>query len=332
MEQSHHSGFAFSMNEASDVEKHWRGTLRPTLERCFQTVRDHRALHGGLTALHAFPPSATLPEGHKAKVRQYKLPLLGTAAALSDGRVADGCVDLTFATDSSLIVELKDHLVFRLTKPTLEPVARPGNLLLVRDHAKAAPLSLVIALHERQLLARRLQIADNHSDVAVLTANAINPRLIAAPVVAKLSTLNMKKIVGVLYDTGKIVSAQSPEMEVVECGGETVITMILSRAKGLVEVNGQSAEPQALHKQFLIIADHVSLEEAEQNLDGHPVIAADSDQSRYFKRLRIDAKNIILESLEIGGDFPPILLARTPGVLPHLTEIWPVLGVLFESP
>jgi hypothetical protein len=332
MEGAHHSAIVFSMNEASDVEKHWRKTLRPALERSFRIIRDHRALHGGLTALHAFQPSVTLPEGHKAKVRQFKLPLLGTAAALTGGRAADGCVDLTFAADSSSPVELKDHFIFRLMKPTLEPVARPGNLLLVRDHAKATPLSLVIALHESHLLARRLQVADNHSDVAVLTASAINPRLIAAPVVAKLSTLTMKKVVGVLYDSGRRVAGETSEMEVVECGGEAVITMTLSRAKGLVEVSGHSAEPQALEKQFLIIGDSVSLKDAEKDLDGHPVIAEDCDQSRYFKRLRVESDNIILESLEIGGDFPPILLAKTPGSLKHLTKVWPVLGVLFEKP
>ena len=332
MEDAHHSGITFSMNEASDVEKHWQKTLRPALERGFRTIRDHRALHGGLTALHAFPPSVSLPEGHKAKVRQFKLPILGTAAALSGGRAADGCVDLTFAAGSSPLVELKDHFVFRLTKPTLEPVARPGNLLLVRDYAKATPLSLVIALHESHLLARRLQVADNHNDVAVLTASAINPRLTAAPIVAKLSTLTMKKIVGVLYDDGRISGAQSHEMEVAECGGEAAITTIMSRAKGFVEVSGHSAEPHALDKQFLVIGDPMSLKDAEANLDGCPIIAEDSDHSRYFKRFRVDANNIILESLEIGGDFPPILLAKTPGVQKHLTNVWPVLGVLFEKP
>jgi hypothetical protein len=332
LEDSHHSGVILSMNEASDVEKHWRETLRPAIERCFRIIRDHRALHGGLVALHAFPPSVKLPEGHKAKVRQFKLPLLGTAAALTDGRVADGCMDLTFTTSSSPPIELKDHFIFRLTKPTLEPMARPGNLLLVRDHAEATPLSLVIALHDSELLARRLQVADNHTDVAVLTASAINPRLIAAPVVAKLSTLTMKKIVGVLYDTGKMVGGQSSESEVVECGGEAMIMAILPKAKGLVEVSGQSAEPHALDKQFLIIGDGMSLKDAEKILDGRPVIAEDSDQSRYFKRLRVEPNNIILESLEIGGDFPPILLAKTPGLLKYVTQVWPVLGVLFEKP
>jgi hypothetical protein len=330
MEDSHHSGIVLSMNEASDVEKHWRETLRPGLERCFRIIRDHRALHGGLAALHAFPPSVALPEGHKAKVRQFKLPLLGTAAALSDGRVADGCMDLTFSSASSAPIELKDHSIFRLTKPTLEPVARPGDLLLVRNHAEATPLSLVVALHESQLLARRLQVADNHTDVAVLTASAINPRLTAAPIVAKLATLTMKKIVGVLYDIGKTVGGQSSESEVMECGGEAVITTVLSKAKGLVEVSGHSAEPHALDKQFLIIGDPVSLKDAEKNLDGRAVIVEDSDQSRYFKRLRVEPHNIILESLEIGGDFPPILLAKAHSPLKHLTKVWPVLGVLFE--
>ena len=296
MEEAHHSGVIFSMNDASDVEMYWRKTLRPALERGFRIIRDHRALHGGLTALHAFPPTVTLPEGHKSKVREFKLPLLGTAAALSDGRVADGCVDVTFAAGKALPVELKDHFVFRLTMPTLEPVARPGDLLLVRDHAKPTPLSLVIALHESRLLARRLQVADNHNDVAVLTASAINPRLTAAPVVAKLSTLALKKVVGVLYDSPKtVVVGQASGMEIAECGGEYAITSTLSGAKGLVEVNGHSAEPMALDKQFLIISDRVSLRDAEKELDGRPVIAEASDHDRYFKRLRVEANNVILE-------------------------------------
>ena len=303
MEESHHSSIVLTMNEASDVERHWRKHLRPALERCFRIVRDHRALHGGLTALHALPPSVTLPEGHKAKVREFRLPLLGTAAALSNGRIADGCVDLTFATDSSPPVELNDHFVFRLTTPTLEPVARPGYLLLVRDHAPATPLSLVVGLHESQLVARRLLVADNHGDVAVLTASSINPRLTAAPVVAKLSTLTLKKIVGVLYDTGKTLGGQVSGMEIVECGGEAAITTIMSRAKGVVEINGHSAEPLALDQQFLIIGDPVSCNDVEKNFDGRPVIAEDLDQSRYFKRLRIEANNIILENLKSAG-FP----------------------------
>ncbi len=54
-------------------------------------------------------------------------------------------------------------------------------------------------------------------------------------------------------------------MEVVECGGEAVITAMLSKAKGLVEVSGHSAEPQALDKQFLIISDPLSPNDSEKH-------------------------------------------------------------------
>jgi len=330
IEEAHHTSIPLGMNEARDVYKHWHDRLRPAIERAFRIIRDHRALHGGLTALHAFPPFVTLPEGHKAKVREFKQPLLGTAAALTDGRAADGCVDLNIGESGTETIELSDHFVFRLLTPTLEPVAAPNDLLLVRDHAKATPLSLVVALHEHRLLARRLQLADNHSDVAVLTASAINPRLTAPPVIAKLSTLTLKKIVGVLYD-GKGTSTGG-ETEIAECGGEAGFSSVITGVKGYVEVSGHSAEPLALDKQFLIIGSAISLRDAEKRLDGRPVLAEDSDGARYFKRLRIEANDVILESLEIGGRFAPIVLAKKPGLLRHLAKLWPVIGVLFEKP
>jgi len=73
--------------------------------------------------------------------------------------------------------------------------------------------------------------------------------------------------------------------------------------------------------------------EACQKLDGQPVIAEDSFGSRYFKRLRSGGEGlVILESLEIGGDFPPIVLADKPETPPYVQTIWPVIGVLFERP
>jgi len=330
IETAHHaSGAHMGMTEATDVEKYWQKTLRSPLERAFRLVREHRALHGGLTALHAMQPTVVLPEGYKAKIGTLKFPIVGSAAALSDGRAADGCVDLNLVTSADTVV-LKDHLAFRLQRPTLEPVARPGDILLVSEHAKPTPKSLIVALSEDRLLARRLQIADNHSDVAVLTANAINPRMIAQPVVAKMSTLTLHKVVGVIFDRSGPLSS-SAEMEIADCGGEAHLTGPLSSAEGLVEVSGHSAEPHALDKQFLIIGKKVLLDKGISALEGHPVIAEDSNDNRYFKRLRIgDNGLIILESLEIGGDFPPVTLAGKPGTLAYLKALWPVLGVLFE--
>jgi hypothetical protein len=230
------------------------------------------------------------------------------------------------------IVELKDHVVFRIVTPTLEPVARPGDFLLVSEHAVLSPKSLIVALNEDRLLARRLEIAENHTDVAVLTANSINPRMIAAPVVAKMATLSLRKIVGVIFDYGKWAGGQHGDMELCDCGGEAYVKAAFSGMQGLVEVSGHSAEPHALDKQFLIIGKPIALSLARSRLEGRPVIAEDSSGSRYFKRYRGADSIVILESLEIGGDFAPIVLAEKAGAIPHIVEIWPVLGVLFEKP
>jgi hypothetical protein len=203
---------------------------------------------------------------------------------------------------------------------------------LVKEHQVPTAKSLVVALSDDQLLARRLEIAENHSDVAVLTANAINPRKIAPPVVAKLSTLTLNKVVGVLYGSGH-VAGQGGAHEFCDCSGEADVKGAFANVHGLVTVKGQSAEPHALDGQFLIIAKQVSLADALVSLEGAPIIAEDSDGLRYFKRLRAGPKGyIILESLEIGGDYGPVLLAEKAGAVPSVAGIWPVLGVLFEKP
>lgn len=334
IEKAHHSdGANLGMAEAADVQAYWTKSLQPALEKAFRIVREHRALHGGLTALHAMPPVISLPEGHKAALGVIKLPLAGAAAALSDGKAADGCVNLQIDGKAKETIELKSNVIYRLTTPTLEPVARPGDLLLISEFKSPSARSLVVARTEDRLMARRLEIADNHSDVAVLTANAINPRMIAPPVVAKLSTLTMQKIIGVLYDHGKSALGKATDGEVCDCGGDSYVKAAFANMQGLVEVDGHSAEPHALDKQFLIIANPMSTLEACQKLEGQPVIAEDSSGSRYFKRLRSGGGSlVILESLEIGGDFPPIVLAAKSGSGPRIQTIWPVLGVLFERP
>lgn len=333
IEKAHHAdGVHLGMAEATDVQAHWAKPLRFALERAFRIVREHRSLHGGLTALHAMPPTVSLPDGRKSVVRAIKFPLVGSAAALSDGKAADGCVNLQIDGTAKEIIELKSNLIYRLTTPTLEPVARPGDLLLVSEFKVPSAKSLVVARSEDRLMGRRLEIADNHSDVAVLTANAINPRMIAAPVVSKLSTLTMQKIVGVLYDHGKSALNKVADGEICDCGGDSYVKAAFTNMQGLVEVDGHSAEPLALDKQFLIIANPMPTLEACKKLEDQPVIAEDSSGSRYFKRLRSVGGLIILESLEIGGNFPPIVLADKPGTASYIQTIWPVLGVLFERP
>ena len=330
LEMAHHSGRSrLSMAEAVDVHAHWRKELEPALRRAFHLARDHFLIHGGLLALHAADPGCALPEGYSDKVKSLRFQMVGRAAALTGGRVADGCVELDFSATGPGPLVLGNHFAVRLSAPTLEPVARKGDILLVSDRGEPSPKSLVVARCEGRVVARRFEIADNHSDIAVLTAHAINPAQIAQPIVVKRTTIQLHKIAGVLFGQGP--NSFAAEGEVEDCGGESVIHRYGTTLWGLVEVVGNSAEPVALHGQMLMIGNPISPDDALTQFEGRPVIAGDGDDRRYFKRLRRgDANTVVLESLEIGGDFPPVLLTHRTGKTTDLKEVWPVYGVLFE--
>lgn len=332
MEMAHHSGRVnLGMGEAQGVEQHWRRNLSPALRRGFQLARDHQVIHGGLRALHAAEPNCELPEGYTDKLRKLRLQLLGRAAALTGGIAADGRVDLDFSRAGTTPIVLAHHSAFRLSAPTLEPVARKGDILLVKDVGEPSSRSLVVARYEGRIVARRFEIADNHSDIAVLTAQAINPRQIAPPIVVKKATLGLHKVVGVLFDYDPTPAAG--EGEICDCGGESIIQRYTTEVKGLVEVAGDSAEPIALNGQMLLIGDPISAEDALNSLEGRPVIAGDMADDRYFKRLRRgEGDTVVLESLEISGDFAPVVLTHRAGAETDLKEVWPVYGVLFEPP
>ena len=335
IEGSHHStGRNYGMGEASSVEEFWRTTLRPSLDRACRTAREHRLVHGGLHSLHAPPPQAHLPEGYQDAVRAIPLRVLGKAAALSDGRAADGNIDMSQFTDAAQVpVILGRHFAYRLTAPTLEPVARQGDILLVREHGEPSPNSLVVAISEERLLARRFEIADNHTDVGVLAAQAINPRQIASPVIAHRSTFRLHKVIAVLYDNAPWQTPTQSNDEVCDCGGKSILSRLTTNALGLVEVAGQSAEPYALDKQYLIVKEPITSMESLDLLQGKPIIASDSDGNTYFKRLHCVSENdIVLESLDGAGTYSPIILSFPGSVEICLDKVWPVGGVLFESP
>ncbi len=335
MEIAHHtSGANLGMAEAVDVEEHWRKKLSPALDRGFRLAREHYLLHGGLKALHAAAPTVTLPEGYQAKVRNIPLRVFGRASALSNGRVADGLIDLDeFASTATKKVVLGRHFAYRLTARTLEPVARPGDILLVKEPGEPSAKSLVVALNDDRILARRFQIAENHSDVAVLSADAIDPRQIMPPVVAHKATFMLHKIIGVLYEDAAWILPGPSETEICECDGEAVLARLTTNALGLVEVDGHSAEPYALDGQYIIIRKEIAAKEALKTLDGKPIIAGDSDNKRYFKRLRIVADDkVVLESLDTGGDYGPEVLSLPGKGMNCLERVWPVAGILFELP
>jgi len=335
MEMAHHSsGSSLGMSEAEDVRAHWMKKLEPRLHRAFREAGEFYRLHGGLTALHAPTVTSALPEGYAAKVRAIPLSFLGKAAALTDGRVADGRLSLEeFAASKCKRITLAQHQAFRLTGRTLEPVARKGDILLVKEAGEPSARSLVVALIGDRILARRFEIAENDSTIAVLTAQSIDPYQIAPPVIAHRATVELHKIIGVLFDDAAWNNPSISGVEICECGGEASLRALAADTLGLVQVVGKSAVPRALNNQFLIIGKELTTTQALNTLVGKPIIAADNNDNYYFKRLQMPASGqIVLESLDIGGDYPPLLLS-VPGNGENCVErVWPVAGVLFELP
>jgi hypothetical protein len=186
---------------------------------------------------------------------------------------------------------------------------------------------------EDRLLARRFEVTGNHSDIAALTAQAINPREIAPPIIAKTATLTLHKIVGVLFARDGVAVRPPQGDEVCDCGGEAELRYLTNDAMGLVEVDGQSAEPLALHGQYLIVRSPLTPADAVRLLSGKPIIAQDANGAFYFKRLRDnEGRGVILESLDAGGGYPPLVLAAPGGEGNTIKQVWPVAGVLFEIP
>lgn len=335
IEGSHHTtGRNYGMGEAASVEEFWRKELKPALERACRTAREHRLVHGGLSALYGGPPSVVLPEGYQQRVRSIQLRVIGRAAALTDGRIADGSVDMDqFAAGNEIPVILGRHFAYRLAASTLEPVARAGDILLVKEHGEPSQKSLVLAISEDRILARRFEIAENHTDIAVLTAQTINPREIAPPMIAHRATFRLYKIIGVLYENSAWNLRSRSNDEVCDCGGEAVLKRLTVEALGLIQVMGQSAEPYALNGQHLIVKKPVTPRAAIESLYGQPVIASDTEGNTYFKRLcRPSEDKIVLESLDNSGIHDPVVLSAPARGTVCLDSVWPVAGVLFEQP
>ena len=332
IEIAHHAdGLHLGMCEATAAKSHVSKVL-PLLETCFRIIRETRALHGGQKALHNASPVVKLPEGYKSAVKQLSLQVWGRAAALTDGKAADGVVDLDeYAEPHIKKITLAQHEAYVLNAPTLDPVARPGDILLVHDSDDPPVNSLVCAIDHDRILARRFALAAHDGDVAVLSAQTINPFELTAPVVAQRATLQLRQIAGVLYRPAATDQGLPSLFEIAECKGEAAIISFAADTLGLVEVVGRSAEPYALDGQYLFVSKPKGNEYLHM-LEGRPVIAGDLDGHRYFKRLRLTKEGVVLESLDIGGDQGPVVLALPGAKGNSLASIWAVVGVLFELP
>jgi hypothetical protein len=203
--------------------------------------------------------------------------------------------------------------------------------VIVSNYAAVTPKSLVAAAVGERLLARRFNTSEIHPDLAILTAQAIDPYNIAEPQLVPLQGLEQRKIVGTLFPVkAKIVDTQD---ELAVIANQTEYLSLLDQAR-LFKVKGRSAEPVALDGQSLIVGQPLNDISRWTELDGCLVIAFDVDGASYFKRFRLAHSGIyVLESLNPDGTASAELLSVDgKDGIPQLAHLLPVFGVLFELP
>ena len=310
-----------------------KGSLEKAILRALHSYREFMAHKGDHRAYVPIAEIVPLPSAQKEEIRKAILHRNGVAAAAAtDGRIPFGDGRMTITEEPGEEVRLGNHDLFRLAAGTLEPVAGVGDFLIVGNGMPARPGNLVVASVGDRVRARRLTVPESNPDVAVLVAQAVDPRAIGTPVIAPLNGFDCKKVVGVLFSVGR---------DVPDGGGNEVVPVeevadywnLIDKGR-LFRVEGRSAEPLALEGQYLIAGDRVTGTAEISRLDGRLVVAVDGEGGCYFKRLRIARGGlVVLESLNPDGTCPSELMSfDRDGELPTLESAFVVRGVLFDLP
>lgn len=329
----HKDNETLGVAQAADIKKFWDNQLRPKLHQAFHVCAQFEAFAGEPRMFAWRDNIVAFPNGHRDTLKTLTLMKTGVAAAAkTDGKAGDGIVTLK-EWDSAQPVKLFNHDIYQLAAATLDPVAGIGDFLIVSNFAPVTKHSLVVATFGEQLLARRHSETDLHPTMAVLTGQTLEPHQLPQPVIAPKEMVQQKKIVGTLF-VSHIASPppNNVNQEVRAVSDFHLVEKALANAR-LLEVQGRSAEPIALDGQFLVTHPTTFGPDTLMRLEGRLVVAVDDTGERYFKRLRVHNKMVVLESLNPDGTTPAQLLSldKSQG-LSVLSDLLEVVGVLFELP
>jgi hypothetical protein len=329
----HHDDESYGVSQAKEVKEFWEKTLRNQIQDAFELFDLYESFYGEPRTFPWARNVAIFPNGHAGDIKAVSLHKTGVAAAAkTNGAAGDGL----FALDewkSAEPVTLFNHEVYQLVAPTLDPVARAGDVVIVCAHAPVHPRSLVVAVAGERLLARRYNEMEGHPGIAVLTAQSVDPTVLVEPVIVPNERKHCRKIVGTLFLSRQLsIGPTDPKHEITTLPNASVIKKALDGAR-LFKVQGRSAEPIALDGQYLITKSPVTELAAMKGFDGRTVVAVDDAGTRYLKRLRWGAKVVVLESLNPDGNTACEVLGVDDSMgLPQLSQLLEVIGVLFELP
>lgn len=320
--------------EYKRVVKCWYERISRRLDFGFQIATEH-AQHKGPPQIFPYVDNVVnLPSGKSNALAQVELKQTRVAvAATTDGRVFDGGVDVIEHDDKTEApLKFHNHSAFVLTKPTLSPVAEPGDILIVRNYGEVNPKNLVVTACGDALLARRLNDAEQMPEVAILTGQGHNPYRLPDALPTLKEPLNPRKIIATLFaeETSLETERKDDEIRYIEDGA--LLSRLLHETV-LLEVSGKSMEPIALDGQFLIVSKQPVEASELDGLSGHLVIATTETGTSFFKRFRRKGDLAVLETLNSTYASESEIVAIKPAAgVDQLTAVFRVHGVLFEKP
>jgi energy-coupling factor transporter ATP-binding protein EcfA2 len=335
IQETHHSDNGdIGYQQAKDIKGWWDKIFEKIIHDAFAIYREYRLINGEPRSLFAESTSVKIFEGHKNVLTNINIKVVGKVAALTDGRHCDGCFHIEENTEPEQ-VSFFNHSAYQLTSNTLEPVASIGDMIIVSNIEKVYARDLVVTSLGNSILARRYNLVDEHLELVALVSQAINPDDIKPTHVVHASSIekSTKKIVAVLYGNSPL-QVENTNNEIIAIDGENSITQAV-RNTHLFEIKGRSAEPYALDGQHLLVGNPESDFLEILKMNGDPVLAVDSEDNTYFKRLRVfnDGAFMVLESLDLSGKEESMLFSNEDGAgLPSIQTISPVKGVIFDLP
>lgn len=335
LSEPHHSiSETITIREAKRIYEFWKETLFPAIHSIWVKYRFLQRPIVGEGAAIPLPANCNHKPFRSTAVASVQPMILGRVSAYSDGRAASAIrIDLLEVGDP---MNLNSLATYRLEKDTLSPVARIGDILLTRLDKQCRASNLVVEDRGEYRIARRWHEDPAASFLAVLAASSSNPREVSSAVISRAEGANRRKIVGILFTAERLQQREQmdPNAEATELDTNNGMVASLVADTIAFEVQGNSAEPIALDKQYLLAKpEKKDLAGALVELDGKPVIAEDSEGGAFFKRLRrVNPGLAILESLDKTGSEGPISRSVDPeGPSPLLTCIREVVGVVFDK-
>ena len=335
LSEPHHTlSETITVREAKQIYAFWRQTLFPAVRKVWEEYRFLQKSIVGEVAAIPLPPNCNHKPLRSNALAAVQPTILGRVSAYSDGRAASAIRIEQLAVPDA--VDLSARAAYRLEKDTISPVARVGDILLTRLNRRCYARNLIVEDRGTHRVARRWLEYSATPALAVLAASSSNPREIPPAIISRAEGANRREIVGVLFAADLLQPGHGfdPDTEATALEVDNAVVADLIADTDVFEVQGSSAEPIALDKQYLLAKPAIDdLSEALRQLDGRPVIAEDSEGCAFFKRLRVlETRFVALESLDKTGAEGLILLSiNREGTGPLLTRIREVVGVIFDK-